>query len=113
MRLSHTAIHEGMKQGKGTKKGKRVKKAHMPYLKWEIKPNRFMTDDDQLLITTAGRLVLSDQRTRTIMGLAMSKGEFYYLSEKYDEDQRRLVTCLLYTSPSPRDRTRSRMPSSA
>ena len=24
-----------------------------------------------------------------------------------------LVTCLLYTSPSPRDRTRSRMPSSA
>ena len=26
---------------------------------------------------------------------------------------KRLVTCLLYTSPSPRDRTRSRMPSSA
>ena len=27
--------------------------------------------------------------------------------------KRRLETCLLYTSPSPRDRTRSRMPSSA
>ena len=25
----------------------------------------------------------------------------------------RAITCLLYTSPSPRDRTRSRMPSSA
>ena len=25
----------------------------------------------------------------------------------------RYLTCLLYTSPSPRDRTRSRMPSSA
>ena len=25
----------------------------------------------------------------------------------------RMITCLLYTSPSPRDRTRSRMPSSA
>ena len=25
----------------------------------------------------------------------------------------RLLACLLYTSPSPRDRTRSRMPSSA
>ena len=25
----------------------------------------------------------------------------------------RVITCLLYTSPSPRDRTRSRMPSSA
>mgnify|MGYP003380515207 CR=1 FL=1 len=29
-----------------------------------------------------------------------------------DEDARR-IGCLLYTSPSPRDRTRSRMPSSA
>ena len=27
--------------------------------------------------------------------------------------QAQLDTCLLYTSPSPRDRTRSRMPSSA
>ena len=26
---------------------------------------------------------------------------------------KRLIDCLLYTSPSPRDRTRSRMPSSA
>ena len=29
------------------------------------------------------------------------------------ERQVPLVACLLYTSPSPRDRTRSRMPSSA
>ena len=28
-------------------------------------------------------------------------------------DHQRLLGCLLYTSPSPRDRTRSRMPSSA
>ena len=28
-------------------------------------------------------------------------------------DYERLYSCLLYTSPSPRDRTRSRMPSSA
>ena len=28
-------------------------------------------------------------------------------------DAEELVACLLYTSPSPRDRTRSRMPSSA
>ena len=45
------------------------------------------------------------------------------LLEKYTEAQRLAVyqgaysylqdTCLLYTSPSPRDRTRSRMPSSA
>ena len=28
-------------------------------------------------------------------------------------DKQKILTCLLYTSPSPRDRTRSRMPSSA
>ena len=38
-----------------------------------------------------------------IMVLAMHAG-FAFLE---------LGTCLLYTSPSPRDRTRSRMPSSA
>ena len=30
-----------------------------------------------------------------------------------DEEAEKITTCLLYTSPSPRDRTRSRMPSSA
>jgi len=29
------------------------------------------------------------------------------------KEHEHLATCLLYTSPSPRDRTRSRMPSSA
>ena len=33
-----------------------------------------------------------------------------FIAEVYDAS---LITCLLYTSPSPRDRTRSRMPSSA
>ena len=31
----------------------------------------------------------------------------------YDKNGRLYIPCLLYTSPSPRDRTRSRMPSSA
>ena len=30
-----------------------------------------------------------------------------------DSELEELIVCLLYTSPSPRDRTRSRMPSSA
>ena len=32
---------------------------------------------------------------------------------KKETDEDEFQTCLLYTSPSPRDRTRSRMPSSA
>ena len=38
------------------------------------------------------------------------RGEFESLANKYNGQ---LYNCLLYTSPSPRDRTRSRMPSSA
>ena len=35
------------------------------------------------------------------------------LKKSETEDVRQDYDCLLYTSPSPRDRTRSRMPSSA
>ena len=38
-------------------------------------------------------------------------GEQMVIRPRADEDK--IYTCLLYTSPSPRDRTRSRMPSSA
>ena len=45
---------------------------------------------------------------------------YQYISENYPEEEIKfdvskikVTTCLLYTSPSPRDRTRSRMPSSA
>ena len=40
------------------------------------------------------------------------KGELAYRNNKIDEAIK-FYNCLLYTSPSPRDRTRSRMPSSA
>ena len=33
--------------------------------------------------------------------------------DNYSADNENPIRCLLYTSPSPRDRTRSRMPSSA
>jgi len=48
--------------------------------------------------------------------------ELQEISKRWDSDMKsdswlskntRPMTCLLYTSPSPRDRTRSRMPSSA
>ena len=35
------------------------------------------------------------------------------VTESAKDGKQRVKTCLLYTSPSPRDRTRSRMPSSA
>ena len=38
---------------------------------------------------------------------------FYKISKKYSRLAALSLTCLLYTSPSPRDATLSRMPSSA
>ena len=51
---------------------------------------------------------------RDRMNLDKEDGETVYL-EFFDTKNplRNLYHCLLYTSPSPRDRTRSRMPSSA
>ena len=40
-------------------------------------------------------------------------GKAPYAESRYQDEATRLYGCLLYTSPSPRDRTRSRMPSSA
>ena len=42
-----------------------------------------------------------------------TKSGIYLTSGTRDEDKIQGKVCLLYTSPSPRDRTRSRMPSSA
>ena len=39
--------------------------------------------------------------------------QYAYKAKPMGEYDIRTMTCLLYTSPSPRDRTRSRMPSSA
>ena len=43
-----------------------------------------------------------------LAGMASAASAQSYTKAQYAAD-----TCLLYTSPSPRDRTRSRMPSSA
>ena len=60
------------------------------------------------------RKMLSKKKTLALEPLLEEnglKGGGYYA--EYRTDDARLTICLLYTSPSPRDRTRSRMPSSA
>ena len=50
-----------------------------------------------------------------IVGYAIYQGQMVFesLADRMNKVENLDVTCLLYTSPSPRDRTRSRMPSSA
>ena len=43
----------------------------------------------------------------------VSDGSFYSRTFANGNKRTFTISCLLYTSPSPRDRTRSRMPSSA
>ena len=54
---------------------------------------------------------LENPNTNLATQIISSDGEI--LGKYYFNDNRTPITCLLYTSPSPRDRTRSRMPSSA
>ena len=58
--------------------------------------------------------LFSDSEWKALRRDAVSKGWLtkYRVKERYPELYD-VTTCLLYTSPSPRDRTRSRMPSSA
>ena len=49
----------------------------------------------------------------TIVAIDILKKQNVRLLRDVDAVMAKLETCLLYTSPSPRDRTRSRMPSSA
>ena len=59
---------------------------------------------------------LVEERTEDTAGAYVRLHWALAISPELDETRQPidwLVTCLLYTSPSPRDRTRSRMPSSA
>ena len=57
---------------------------------------------------------LSDDVCSRLQGLCDDRGWFLkHRVKELESFALKLETCLLYTSPSPRDRTRSRMPSSA
>ena len=60
----------------------------------------------------------SKSESNRLLMLREYSGDFKITNLSKSDDTKTLVnalanTCLLYTSPSPRDRTRSRMPSSA
>ena len=60
---------------------------------------------------------ISDQATELYLAMATNRNLASLTVKLYDGAFRKdfdpIDDCLLYTSPSPRDRTRSRMPSSA
>ena len=69
-------------------------------------PKHFLNNKQLLLIPRGDLLVLETLMTEAI---DYARGQF----GGFLEEEEPFNPCLLYTSPSPRDRTRSRMPSSA
>ena len=97
--------------------------------------NFILVDDDKICLTNLNRQIIATRKTIGQYKVDVMKErildinpnakvetykEFYMpdskkkiLDENIDYVIDSIDTCLLYTSPSPRDRTRSRMPSSA
>ena len=77
------------------------------------------TRGDYVLSSKVGRVILDEVEDAATRDLGEKSGVFEHgrpnkIVNDYSADATmRSIDCLLYTSPSPRDRTRSRMPSSA
>ena len=64
--------------------------------------------------TETGGILISPQTGAMNLKPGSASKPFYGIKPSIvDKDGKEIKGCLLYTSPSPRDRTRSRMPSSA
>ena len=74
----------------------------------------------QLTITVISRILIRQVGVRTAFSLRnrlfdhlQRQGPIFYTQYAVGDLMARAINCLLYTSPSPRDRQKSRMPSSA
>ena len=67
-----------------------------------------------LMTEVTSRLIETENKLVFIVNIKATKSDIKRaVEELYDVKVEKVNVCLLYTSPSPRDRTRSRMPSSA
>ena len=61
----------------------------------------------------AGLMTNSEDLAADVKSAAVACGEYVWELPMHDYFSDQIKSCLLYTSPSPRDRQKSRMPSSA
>ena len=95
-RLDQTLSFSELKESPDSNKGKLV------MVGGHILEAKRLQDSTRLTVL---QLPLMDNQEPTT-DLTQSQGRFIAIQQEF-------LDCLLYTSPSPRDRTRSRMPSSA
>ena len=77
---------------------------------WEIVEYKHSKMAQRSPIVTAR---LKNIATGAVREMKFRAGDTFNVPDIQKRTMQYLYTCLLYTSPSPRDRTRSRMPSSA
>ena len=84
---------------------------------YKVTPDTIAADTDHVLVTYGGKAASVAVTVNKVASIAVTKAPNKTEYEEGDlfnpTGMVVTVTCLLYTSPSPRDRTRSRMPSSA
>ena len=69
---------------------------------------------DNIKSRTGTTVTIPDSQNLTVTGgLTVTGSQTFGAGATLDLQGENINSCLLYTSPSPRDRTRSRMPSSA
>ena len=74
-------------------------------------PTSLLLDDDQIIERVFSHI---DNKTTDLGDEVWKEPVKNYIDqERFDNEIKLLRSCLLYTSPSPRDATLSRMPSSA
>ena len=69
--------------------------------------------NDEFTISERARLIEAQSEKGVIEANNRASEEYATLKDAYDNSFTSSTCCLLYTSPSPRDRQKSRMPSSA
>ena len=96
-------------------KGRVVQKNALRRMGARLDPDRHMTRDELRALLQDEELAGSLVHSLMTVGQGIRSTPMQWADEgkKLDCAVKHLSCCLLYTSPSPRDRTRSRMPSSA
>eukprot|EP00828_Plagiopyla_frontata_P044598 TRINITY_DN7327_c0_g1_i1.p2 TRINITY_DN7327_c0_g1~~TRINITY_DN7327_c0_g1_i1.p2 ORF type:complete len:192 (-),score=26.10 TRINITY_DN7327_c0_g1_i1:43-618(-) len=91
--------------------------SNITYVKFPVQEISYSRTTDELILTGVCKLYHNDKCHGSVSRLKLSKDNNNFELQETISTNKKIcgmsTACLLYTSPSPRDRQKSRMPSSA